>query len=212
MSSTLAPPPVSITPPSADLLTPNTRTEAEAALQHNVSCQTSSAGRPQPTTPLPTSTPTSNYLAAAEAHGISTGIPHPPTSTSTIPVLRTEDGTASNESYDTYSRVWAPLSRGTTAAILQKMNSGDYNFGDSTSGLARRVSREGERRTSLVTVKSREGQADKKDAEPKQGLQRHQSWRQEDMKHSIMQQYMQVPEAPSSYGYSSRGGTPMYTG
>ena len=163
--STLAP--QTATSPPSGTLTPNTRSEAEAALTHNALVQSSCAGRPQPTTPL--SPPSSNYLTASN-------------STPPAPEQSLRSVTSASP---------PPLSRGTTAAVLSKMSSDDWDF--SGSALGRRVS--GSRRSMGDEAGTETGEM---------------SWKREDLKHSLMQQYLGAPQ--DRFGYSSARGTPVQTG
>ncbi|KAF2402005.1 hypothetical protein EJ06DRAFT_371575 [Trichodelitschia bisporula] len=106
-------PPTSVPSPATttpSLLTPNTRTHAEAALTHNTLHQTHTAAPPQPITPEnaspipPTATTNEGHLA-------------PPSSTAYfVPA----EGTSIDGSVD----VPPILSRGTTAAVIRRMEEG----------------------------------------------------------------------------------------
>jgi len=213
-SSALPVPPTSVTPTSPGL-SPNTRAEAEAAFTYNALYQTASAAHPQPITPLtemsqpmlpvrgaPSSSGASNgndnYLHAASAAGFTIEPPYP------------SDGTA--------EQVKGTLSRGTTQAVLRKMDSAGsadgFEFGGTVLG--KRVSREGERRTSRIPVPNTDGSAAVNGAgaeagkEPtgmvKPGFDRQVSWSKEDMKR-VMQERLMKDEAGSgeNAGYSSVG-------
>jgi hypothetical protein len=130
MTSTLP-----IPSPSEPLLTPNTRSEAEAALTFNATVQTASAAAPQATTP-PARPPlhtrnSSNYATAASYANLSFEPPYP-----------TED---------TAEAVRGNLSRGTTQAVLERITSPTSVSPEETL-LSKRASREGERRTSKVAA------------------------------------------------------------
>jgi hypothetical protein len=218
-------------PPPVDILTPTTRAEAEAAFAHNATYQSSSAGRPQPTTPLAPAS--NNYLTAVAAAGLSVSIPHPD---SRPPGLPRDESTASDESGDSYAHR-APLSRGTTAVVLDGMKNGAYDFltggGASNGGDAngdgpnpsKRTSREGARHTSSLAARPvinttadsgmDGGDGDEARWKGAPSLDRRGSWKKEDLKHSAMlgHYYMPAPDSPERrFGYSSEGGTPMYTG
>lgn len=195
MSSNLIP------TPAVAPLSPNTLAAAEAALRYNKSIQTSSAGRPQPTTPLGPSRPSSNYAAAALQRGANPSAPHPPS----FQAAESTDSAASVELEDA-PLVLEPgkLSRGTTQLVLEKMASPEFE-----SALRKRMSREGERKTRLVPVKS--GESGSADGETggagaaKPGFDRQQSWSQEDMKR-IMSERLMAP-VEDGEGYSSEAGT-----
>jgi len=155
-------------------LTPNTLAEAESAFTFNSSFQTSSAGKPQPTTPLPLhSSDTSNYLSAASAAGLAVELPYP----DDVPIE--------------HVRGLPPgaLSRGTTQAVLEKMDSG--------TSLGRRGSKEGERRTRDIQVpfKKEGGKVDGSNGGvnsgvAKPGFDRRQSWNKEDLKRFMSERLM----------------------
>lgn len=204
--------------PQDPLLTPNTLSEVEMALKYNELYQTSSAGRPQPTTPLGPSRQSSNYYAtAALKHGIDPAAPHPP---SFLPAESTDSGYSVGEHDADGLSAGAveagKLSRGTTQAVLEKMASSDFDG----SLLRKRGSREGERRTRLVPVKSGESIPDTAFDRPagdgevvdggggvkKLGFDRQGSWSQEDMKRVMTERLMAPVGEEESAGYSSAGG------
>ncbi|RDI86236.1 hypothetical protein Vi05172_g3713 [Venturia inaequalis] len=161
--------PLSTTPTDIGAITPNTRSAAEAAFTFNALHQTSSSGPPMPFVPhseYPMLRRQShNYLDAATEAGLPPSACEPPYPTE-----------------ETAEQVKGNLSRGTTQAVLEKMdsitktNSADgavkeehtrVNFADSTTttssgpadtsaldmgGLNKRLAREGHRRTSSITV------------------------------------------------------------
>jgi hypothetical protein len=166
-------------------LTPNTRAEIESAFSFNSTLQTSSAGKPQPHTPLPTSEPTSsNYLSAASAAGLVAEPPYP----DDVPLEHVR------------SLPSGALSRGTTQAVLQKMDSG--------TELGRRVTKEGERRTNAIPVPG--GSADSgsqgagADGVPtKPAFDRTQSWNKEDLKRALSERLM-TGDSDENTGYVSK--------
>ena len=177
-------------------LTPFTLSEAEAALACNEALQTSSAGRPQPATPQ--HLPSTNYVCAALHQGANPGTPHPP---SFRPQESTDSGAWVGHEHDAGV---PPLSRGTTRVVLEKMASPEFG-----SELMKRMSREGERRTSLIPVRSGESEGDPADGSGhdgekgvKPGFNRQQSWSQEDVKRVMMERLME-PVDEGGGGYSS---------
>jgi hypothetical protein len=160
-------------------LTPNTLAEAESAFTFNSTLQTSSAGKPQPHTPLPTSdSPQSNYLSAASAAGLVAEPPYP----DDLPLehVRSLPGGA--------------LSRGTTQAVLQKMDSG--------TKLGKRGNKEGVRRTNAIQVPG--GTEDGVDGgASKPRFDRTQSWNKEDLKR-VMSERLMTGEASGNTGYESK--------
>jgi len=192
--------------PTSPALTPNTRTEAEAALSYNALHQTSSAGYPNPGHPARSNS--HNYLDAASAAG------YPPTSAE--PPYPTEA---------TAEQVKGTLSRGTTQAVLQKMESvsAGENMSFEASELGRRVSREGERRTSLIQMTSTststtdgtvdaEGVFGGSGEEAKPTFDRRQSWRSEDLKRLRYEQERLMAEIKAEdgkgFGYESVEASP----
>lgn len=128
-------------------LTPSALSEVEAALTYNETLQTSSAGRPQPTTPQ--RLPSNNYICAALNMGANPGAPYPPS-------LQAQGSIDSTESVGHEDDVVArPLSRGTTQAVLEKMASPEFG-----SALRKRMSREGEGRASSVPIRPTESERD----------------------------------------------------
>ena len=130
MTSTLP-----IITPQEPVLTPNTRSEAEAALSYNATLQTASAAAPQATTPparpsLHTRN-SSNYVNAASSANLPFEPPYP--------------------SEDTAEAVRGNLSRGVTQAVLERITSPTGPSPEETL-LSKRASREGERRTSKVAA------------------------------------------------------------
>jgi len=88
--------------------------------------------------------------------------------------------------------------------VLEKMASPEFG-----SELVKRMSREGERRTSLIPVRSGESEGDPADGGGhdrekgvKPGFNRQQSWSQEDVKRAMMERLME-PVDEGSGGYSS---------
>jgi len=170
-------------------LTPNTLAEAESAFLFNSTLQTSSAGKPQPTTPLPSTQPHSNYLSAASAAGLALEPPFP------------DDVHLEH----VRSLPTGALSRGTTQAVLQKMDSG------SSLELGRRGSKEGAKRTSLIKMPGEggdgaDGAADGVDGAygKKPGFDRKQSWNKEDLKRVMSEKFMaQVEGSGEAAGYDS---------
>lgn len=179
---TSTPPILSPTEPD---LTPNTRTEAEAAPSYNDLLQTASAAAPQATTPTTPTTeqkrPTlhtrtsSNYATAASSANLSFEPPYP------------TDATA--------EAVRGNLSRGTTQAVLEKMQSPTSPSAEETL-LSKRASREGERRASKVAA----------DGEGQRPLAyQRQSYNQEDLKRVLSEKLMEDgAKAPGeATGYDS---------
>jgi hypothetical protein len=160
-------------------LTPNTLAEIESAFTFNSTLQTSSAGKPQPHTPPATSNPSStNYLSASSAAGLAAEPPYP----DDVPLEHVR------------SLPSGALSRGTTQAVLQKMDSG--------TELGRRGGNEGAKRTSAIQVPgSKEGSAD--GAARKPGFDRTQSWNKEDLKRAMSERLM-TGEADENAGYVSK--------
>ena len=124
--------------PTEPGLTPNTRSEAEAALSYNASRQTASAAAPQATTPTgenarpPLHTRnSSNYATAASQANLSFEPPYPTESTA--------------------EAVRGNLSRGTTQAVLERITS-PTSPPPAETLLSKRQSREGERRTSQIAA------------------------------------------------------------
>src|SRR5262245_48066672 len=100
-----------------------------------------------------------------------------------------------------------PLSRGTTRAVLEKMASPYFG-----SEVGKRMSREGERRTSMIPIRSAESEgsvaaADSGDGEKsvKPAFNRQQSWSQEDMRRMMTERLM-GPVDEEDGGYSSAAG------
>jgi len=174
-------------------LTPNTLAEAESAFLFNSTLQTSSAGKPQPTTPLPSTHPHSNYLSAASAAGLALEPPYP----DDVPLEHVR-GLPSGA-----------LSRGTTQAVLQKMDSG------SSVELGRRGSKEGAKRTSLIKMPGgdgggkdgvKDGAVDGIDGASgkKPSFDRKQSWNKEDLKRVMSERLMtEVDGSGEAAGYDS---------
>jgi len=178
-------------------LTPTALSEAEAALIYNEALQTSSAGRPQPTTPQ--RLPSNNYICAASNLGIRPSAPHPPS-------LQAQESieSATSVGHEDDAAV-PPLSRGTTRIVLEKMASPDFG-----SELGKRFRREGQRITSSNPIKSTEenvtaddGDDDEKVVKPT--FNRQQSWSQQDMKR-VMTERLMGPVGEEDGGYSSAGG------
>ena len=126
-------------------LTLSELSEAEAALAYNGALQTSSAGKPQPTTPQ--YVPSNNDICTTRQMGGNTGA----VCTPSLQAQESIDSTTSVGREDDAAA--PPLSRGTTRAVLDKMDSPDFG-----SELRKRIHREGERRTSLIPVKSAESE------------------------------------------------------
>jgi hypothetical protein len=170
--------------PTGPGLTPNTRTEAEAALSYNSSRQTASAAQPQATTPATEEEPThpllqartpSNYQAAAAVANLSYEPPYP--------------------SDETAEAVRGNLSRGTTQAVLAKMASSENPI---ESLLSKRASREGERRTNALAADG----VDRGSARP--NFSQRQSYNQQDLKRLMSEKMMlDGAKAPSETGYNS---------
>jgi hypothetical protein len=168
-------------------LTPNTLAEAESAFLFNSTLQTSSAGKPQPTTPLPSTEPHSNYLSAASAAGLAFEPPFP----DDVPLE--------------HVRSLPALSRGTTQAVLQKMDSG------SSVELGRRGSKEGAKRTSMIKmpgegVEGKDGAVDGVGgaSATKPSFDRKQSWNKEDLKRVMSERLMtEVDGSGEAAGYDS---------
>jgi len=160
-------------------LTPNTLAEIESAFTFNSTLQTSSAGKPQPHTPLPASdSSTTNYLSAANAAGLAAEPPYP----DDVPLEHVR------------SLPSGALSRGTTQAVLQKMDSG--------TELGRRGGNEGVRRTSAIQVPGgKEGGVDGVAQKP--GFDRTQSWNKEDLKRAMSERLM-TGDANENAGYVSK--------
>lgn len=189
-----------VPPPTDGPLTPNTLTAAEEALKYNEALQTSSAGRPQPTTPTGPSRQSSNYAAAALHSGFNPSAPYP----ASLRAGESTDSAASEEHEDVAAAFAAALepgklSRGTTQAVLAKMESPEFG-----SALGKRMGREGERRTRLVPVKSNESAEAERGGGKKPGLDRQQSWSQEDAKRAMTERLMGPVD--DGEGYSSAGG------
>jgi hypothetical protein len=174
-------------------LTPNTLAEAESAFTFNSTLQTSSAGKPQPTTPLPSDSSSSNYLSAASAAGLVIEPPFP----DDVPLEHVR------------SLPTGTLSRGTTQAVLQKMDSG--------TELGKRGSKEGARRTNMIQVpveKEESGTAAGGAASgstgvdgvaSKPGFDRRQSWNKEDLKRVMSERLMTEDVASDeNAGYVSK--------
>jgi hypothetical protein len=173
-------------------LTPNTLAEAESAFTFNSTLQTSSAGKPQPTTPLPSGLPSSNYLSAATAAGLVVEPPFP----DDLPLEHVRSLPAGT------------LSRGTTQAVLQKMDSG--------TELGRRGSKEGVRRTNMIQVPAEKGDGDAgggttddikgvDGVASKPGFDRRQSWNKEDLKRVMSERLMTEDVASDeNAGYVSK--------
>jgi hypothetical protein len=256
--------PLSITPTDIGALTPNTRSEAEAAIavrplspspsplpphhplyhihtsapssplidpQFNVMHQTASSGPPRPFFPPPHAEypmhrrQSHNYLDAATEAGLPPSACEPPYPTET-----------------TAEQVKGNLSRGTTQAVLQKMEAmtsssrttdsstskttrtqqthvafaaGQTAFPDGEGGvLKKRLSREGERRTSSITVPIPAELASTtfinttEDVFEKPSFDRNMSWKREDRKRALYQQEKLMEEERrfgKNYGYDSAG-------
>jgi hypothetical protein len=165
--------------PTSPGLTPNTRTEAEAAFSYNAMVQTVSAAKPQATTPLTENLPSRpqlqtrtsyNYAYAATASNLSYEPPYP--------------------SDETAEAVRGNLSRGTTQAVLETIASG---VAPKETLLSKRQNREGERRTSQI-------------AAPRPQVQNRQSYNQQDMKRIMSEKFMENGVIqPAATGYNSVG-------
>jgi hypothetical protein len=173
-------------------LTPNTLNDAEAAFTFNSTIQTSSAGRPQPTTP-----PTSDGLLAPTSAPLPTHLaPEPP---------YPSDGTEARF----LGHPGSSLSRGTTQAVLQKMDS----IGIDGAELGRRASlaKEGEKRTAAIPVPSSDEAGGKAGgaaaaAAAKPGIDRRQSWSKEDYKRVASERLMgEDAGTGDGAGYTSKG-------
>jgi len=213
--------PLPITPTDIGALTPNTRSEAEAALTFNALHQTSSSGPPKPFFPRPEYSmhrrQSHNYLDAATEAGLPPSTCEPPYPTE-----------------ETAEQIKGSLSRGTTQAVLQKMDS--LSVSKNSSGetrvehthvafasqstvpeldggmLSKRLSREGQRRLSSNSVPgpaSLEAIASKDttgEAFEKPSFDRSMSWKREDKKRALYQQE-KLMEAEQrfgkNYGYDS---------
>lgn len=171
MTDTLA-----VRTPTEPGLTPNTRSEAEAALTYNALLQTASAGKPQATTPTverPSlyTRDSSNYATAAGAASLSAEPPYPSESAEAIR---------------------GNLSRGTTQAVLEKMASPTSPPPQETL-LSKRASREGERRTSQVAADG-----------GRPGVYSRQSYNQEDLKRVMSEKLMELQKGSGeATGYDS---------
>ncbi|QDS70730.1 hypothetical protein FKW77_002945 [Venturia effusa] len=216
--------PLSITPTDVGALTPNTRSEAEAAFTFNALHQTSSSGPPKPFVPNPEHPlqrrQSHNYLDAATQAGLPPSASEPPYPTE-----------------ETAEQVKGNLSRGTTQAVLEKMESltkttneggaveaepdhvtfagtsSDSADGSAleTGGLNKRLAREGHRRTSSITVpvpddlKENTGGGQ---SFQKPSFDRTMSWKREDKKRALYQQERLMEEERrngKNYGYDSAG-------
>lgn len=133
-----------------------------------------------------TSGDSSNYLSAASAAGLALEPPYP------------SDGSAERVRHLS----GGTLSRGTTQAVLQKMDSGELD-----TELKRRAAKEGERRTSqLSPVGSRDAEGDAAGAAKKPGFDRTQSWNQQDVKRVMSEKLMSDEQGSGDgVGYSSKG-------
>jgi len=173
-------------------LTPNTKREAEEAFTFNSTYQTASAAAPQPTTPElasnVTTTATHNYLSAAKSAGLPE--PEPPyPSDGLSPLFNGKPG--------------GTLSRGTTQAVLQKMDSGEVPIGEA---LGRRATREGEKRTSNIGVDGL-GQGKGIDgatgADFKPSFDRKASYNREDLKRVVSERWMKGTGEGEDVGFTS---------
>jgi hypothetical protein len=166
--------------PTSDVLTPNTRSEAEIALAYNAARQTASAAAPQATTPidesgrpiLPSRT-SSNYADAATGANLSYEPPYP--------------------SEATAEQVRVNLSRGITAEVLERITS-PTSPPPVESLLSKRASKEGERRTSQIAANS---------GRPR--MQQRQSYSQQDLKRIMSEKLMEdgATAQPDATGYDS---------
>ncbi|KIW08709.1 uncharacterized protein PV09_00655 [Verruconis gallopava] len=163
-------------------LTPNSRSEAEIALAYNAFHQTSSAGKPQATTPTAEDLPmrpalktrtSSNYQAAAALAHVSFEPPYP--------------------TDETAQAVRGTLSRGTTQVVLDKMATEDPG----ETLLSKRQSREGARRTSEVAADG--------GSIARPGLNTRQSYNEQDLKRMMTEKLMQDDDSksPDAAGYES---------
>ncbi|KAF2429400.1 hypothetical protein EJ08DRAFT_650430 [Tothia fuscella] len=194
-----------------EALTPNTLTEAEAAFTFNSTIQTSSAGKPTPITPPIPTNQNSTFLDPSSANDNTSGPrgggpqPEPPyPSDGTTPHFTGLPG--------------GTLSRGTTQAVLQKMDS--LGLDGIGSELGRRGSREGEKRTRdiLLPASALGGANENKGANAKEnenkleneggkpGFDRRQSYNKEDLKRVMSEGLMGEGKGEGhGVGYSSRG-------
>lgn len=163
--------------PTEPGLTPNTRTEAEAALSYNATLQTQSAAAPQATTPTgerarpPLHTRnSSNYATAASSANLSFEPPYPTESTA--------------------EAVRGNLSRGTTQAVLERITS-PTSPPPAETLLSKRASREGERRTSQIAA----------DGGKRPLAYQRQSYNQEDLKRVMSEKMME--DGPKKSGDAS---------
>lgn len=218
--------PLPVTPTDIGALTPNTRSEAEAAFTFNAMYQTSSSGPPKPFVPHQNYSmqrrQSHNYLDAANEAGLPPSTCEPPYPTE-----------------ETAEQVKGNLSRGTTQAVLQKMDSLTKitnSFGETrtehthvtfagqtttsgpeldTGALNTRLAREGHRRTSSITVPvpvdlktiaSRTTTTEEVFEKP--SFDRSMSWKREDKKRALYQQEKLMEEERrngKNYGYDSAG-------
>jgi hypothetical protein len=169
-------------PSPSEGLTPNTRTEAEAALTYNALRQTISAASPQPTTPALKHTDNPLATRLAPSSSSSTANSSDPNSLLPEPPYPSED---------TAELVRGNLSRGTTQAVLQKMDVGL----DGTSLLAKRMSRDS------ASTGAADGVPAGGSAKPV--FNRQQSYSKEDMKRMMSERLMSGDAPHDGQGYSS---------